>query len=329
MSDPLFAVKPYDHGKYKYLVRGKVRGQWRRRYFRAEGDALAFSEQQNARARLENGDASPQDESAPKMTEFASPWLAEKPQPKRLDSPEDLSKLAFSTYLGPRIKRYLGDSWCMHLPFAYDLMRELAPTVFVELGVKLGESYFAFCQSAVENKIKVRCYGIDSWIGDRQTGGLDPEIQLEVAAYNSRYSSFSELRTMFFAEAVKDFADASIDLLHIDGTHTYAEVKSDLESWLPKLSQNGIVLFHDVMLRGQGFGVWKLWQEITRSHDSFLFEFGCGLGVWMREPAEQAGCSLVRRLLAANKAEARRLNEYYANAGAALALWKPAPRNAG
>ena len=68
----------------------------------------------------------------------------------------------------------------MHLPFAYDLMRELAPNVFVELGVWKGESGFTFCQSAAENKINVRCYGVDSWRGDVQTGNLDLSSKREV-----------------------------------------------------------------------------------------------------------------------------------------------------
>jgi len=54
----------------------------------------------------------------------------------------------------------------MHLPFAYDLIRELAPSVFVELGVKEGESYFTSCRSAAENQIDVKCYGVDSWRRD-------------------------------------------------------------------------------------------------------------------------------------------------------------------
>jgi hypothetical protein len=89
----------------------------------------------------------------------------------------------------------------MHLPFAYDLMREFRPKVFVELGVWKGESYFSFCQSAADHRIPTQCYGIDTWRGDVHMGDFDPEIGIEVAEYNWRYSSFSELRTTTFAEA--------------------------------------------------------------------------------------------------------------------------------
>jgi lipopolysaccharide biosynthesis protein/GT2 family glycosyltransferase len=322
MSQPTFRVKHYAHGKYKFLVRWKVLGKWRRRYFATETEAIAFAKQQNARAQHGNGVASTQHDGAAEEMEFTSPWSVEGPQPDRPGFARDFSKLLSPDYLGPRIERYLGDSWCMHLPFAYDLTREFAPRVFVELGVKRGESYFAFCQSAAENKIDVRCYGVDSWRGTLQTGGLDPGLQAEVEAYNRRYSSFSELKAMPFADALKDFPDGSIDLLHLDGRYTYTDVKTDFESWLPKLSPNGIILFHDVMLRDNGFGVWKLWEEITREHDSFLFEFGCGLGVWKKEPVTTGDPSFVRRLFSANEAERREINEFYANAAAALALWR-------
>ena len=151
MPKPLFRVKPYTHGKYKFIVRGKVLGKWRRRYFVTEAAAIAFADQQNASVQPARGNGSTRRNGAPNETDLATPWFAEPRQPEPAGSTRDFSKLAFPVYLGPQIERYLGDSWCMHLPFAYDLMRELAPKVFVELGVKLGESYFSFCQSAVEN----------------------------------------------------------------------------------------------------------------------------------------------------------------------------------
>ena len=319
MWKPPFRVKPYANAKYKFLVRGKIDGKWKRRYFATEPEAIAFAEQQNAAAE-KAGARDFQKNGAPSQ---ALPAVSPE-RPPRIQALRtlDFSELVAPVYLGPRIERYLGDSWCMHLPFAYDLMRELAPKLFVELGVKQGESYFAFCQSAAENKINVRCYGIDSWRGDVQTGNLDPEIEHEVAEYNWRYSSFSELKVMLFAEAVGDFADGSIDLLHIDGTHTYDEVKNDFETWLPKLSPNGVILFHDVVVRDGGFGVWKVWEEIIGEGNSFLFEFGHGLGVWKKEPVTDNDPAFLRKLMGAGEVEGREIKAFYANAAAALALWQ-------
>ena len=209
-----FRVKRYAHGKYKFLVRWKLLGKWRRRYFATEDEAMAFAGQKT----LESSMGMAMHRLNPmalrtRRTSFRPGWLNglnRSDQARPGTSPD----FFLPAYLGPRIERYIGHSWCMHLPFAYDLMREFAPRVFVELGVKQGESYFAFCQSAADNNINVRCYGVDSWRGDIQTGELDPKVQAEAEMYNCRYSSFSELKGMLFVEALKDFPDATIDLLH-------------------------------------------------------------------------------------------------------------------
>ena len=220
----------------------------------------------------------------------------------------------------PFIHRYLGGAWRMHLPFAYNLVRELKPKVLVELGVYKGESYFAFCQSVEENGTVTRCYGIDTWRGDVHAGIYGPEIGNEVAAYNSRYSRFSHLMAMTFKEAAFQFADRSVDLLHIDGAHRYEDVKDDFETWLPKLSRNGIVLLHDVTAREKGFGVDKLWREIATPRASFLFEFGNGLGVWRRTPVSKRDPPFLRRLFLADSKEKRAISNEYATMASAVEL---------
>jgi methyltransferase family protein len=326
MPKPLFRVKRYAHQKYKFLARAKVQGKWKRSYFATEREAIAFADEQNAKAEIYLGSlaAAPGGAKVPEPATSALPELI-----PSIESHSDLSRLVTPTYTGPHIQRYFGDHWSMHLPFAYELMRELKPGVFVELGVWKGESYFTFCQSAADHMLRTRCYGIDTWRGDVHMGEHDPEIAVEVARYNWRYSSFSELKIMTFMEALADFPDNSIDLLHIDGAHTYQDVKRDFESWLPKLAPDGIILFHDVMVRDYGCGVWKLWDEIARPKTSFHFEFGYGLGVWKKRPVSRRDPPLLRRLFSANREEKKQLNEHYAAAAAALALWRTAGPDAG
>ncbi len=173
------------------------------------------------------------------------------------------------------------DAWCGHLPFAAWLMRTLRPAVFVELGTHSGNSYFSFCQSARDADLATKCYAVDTWQGDEHAGNYGDEIFQQVHTHNqSYYAGFSRLLRTTFDDAATSFSDASIDLLHIDGLHTYEAVKHDFETWLPKLAPGAIVLFHDTNVRERGFGVWQLWDALRaryRCHLEFVHSHGLGV----------------------------------------------------
>jgi hypothetical protein len=173
------------------------------------------------------------------------------------------------------------DAWIGHLPFAAWMIREVAPAIFVELGTHSGNSYFSFCQSVAENGIPTLCYAVDTWQGDAHAGGYGEEVFARLCEHNEKYfANFSQVMRMSFDAAVTHFADGSIELLHIDGLHTYEAVRHDFETWLPKLAPGAVVMFHDTHVREHGFGVWKLWQELQTVYANNLeFTHSHGLGV--------------------------------------------------
>jgi hypothetical protein len=174
----------------------------------------------------------------------------------------------------------LPSSWWGHVPFAHWLVQELKPRLVVELGTYDGVSFSAFCKAVKQYQLPTHCYGVDRDNGDEHTGGDDESTFNNVSAFvQQNYSSFATLLRRSFDSAIGRFADGSIDLLHIDGLHTYEAVKADFEAWLPKISDCGVVLFHDIAIYERSFGVWRFWKEISQHHPSFEFHHGGGLGV--------------------------------------------------
>lgn len=176
--------------------------------------------------------------------------------------------------------------WLGHTPFAFALMEWHRPQVLVELGTRTGVSYCAFCQAVQHLALPTRCYAVDTWKGDDHSGFYSEEIFSDFNEYHeANYTGFSSLMRMTFDEALGSFSDGSIDLLHIDGLHYYEAVKHDFETWLPKMSSRGIVLLHDTAVRGDGFGVWKLLEEVQKTYSVFEFLHSYGLGVVARDVA--------------------------------------------
>lgn len=171
--------------------------------------------------------------------------------------------------------------WIGHIPFAAWIVKEHKPRRIVELGTHTGNSYFAFCQATVMYQVPSQCYAVDTWQGDEHAGNYDEQVFNVVSEHNaSKYSGFSTLMRMTFDEALTHFEDESIDLLHIDGLHTYDAVKHDFTSWLPKLAPGAVVLFHDTSVRVRDFGVWRYWSELQPVYPANLeFTHSNGLGV--------------------------------------------------
>lgn len=228
------------------------------------------------------------------------------------ENAEELKTLSqvvpLATFLPRRYRPGSLGNWSGHLAFANDLVGQFRPSLFVELGTHYGESYFGFCQSVLENGVDCVCYAVDHWHGEEHAGFYGEEVFADVSSYNSRfYKNFSYLLRSSFDDAVAQFSDTSIDLLHIDGLHTYEAGSHDFRNWLPKVREGGIILLHDVLVRHADFGIWKLWQELEAEFpETFAFHHDWGLGVLRKPGASSRNSGLLDALFDSSK----RLHEY-------------------
>jgi len=170
--------------------------------------------------------------------------------------------------------------WTGHRPFAYDFVRNIRPQTVIELGTYTGCSFFSFCQAVKDGHlVGTSLTAVDTWKGDSHAGFYGEAVyETFLAVIKKCYGALliNQLRKKFI-EAVADIADASIDMLHIDGFHSYEAVEEDYQTWLPKMRQDGVIFFHDVYT--EEYESTLFWRELANCFPSFLFEHSYGLGL--------------------------------------------------
>lgn len=206
-------------------------------------------------------------------------------------------------------------AWQGLTPAGAWLIRELRPARLVELGSYRGDSFFTFMQAARDIPEVKELWAVDSWQGDQHTGAYEDSVFDQFEAERTRRDDprATPLR-MFFDEALERFEDGSIDLLHIDGAHDYDSVARDFRSWLPKMKTDGVIAFHDTVVRTGDFGVWKLWEEIESEYPGRVLNLthSNGLGILC---LGQATDNQIQRVCALPEAGRRMVADALAIAG--------------
>lgn len=213
---------------------------------------------------------------------------------------------------------HLVDSaWLTHAPFAAWLIDVMRPADVVELGTHNGFSCFAFAEAAKRLGHALTINALDSWEGDDQAGFYDDGVYESVLAIAEHdYPSSVVLHRGYFSQTRPSFSTACVDLLHIDGRHGYEDAVEDYEQWRDTVRDGGVILFHDIAERREGFGVWRLWEDIAEPGRSFAFEHGHGLGVLaVGEVAHDA----LRTLFDADERTAAGIRADFERLGAAVA----------
>jgi hypothetical protein len=171
-------------------------------------------------------------------------------------------------------------AWQEHTPFAMWVVEKLHPKLLVELGTHNGMSYLSMCQMVDYLGLPTKCISIDHWLGDKHAQFYSEKVFDDFQALNSKYSEFSSILRMDFEQGLLEIKDDTIELLSIDGFHTYEAVTKDFQNAFPKLNKEKcIILFHDINEYQLDFGVHRFWREIKSQYSNFEFHHEHGLGV--------------------------------------------------
>lgn len=161
---------------------------------------------------------------------------------------------------------------------AYELVRSHRPRTVVELGSFGGFSTCALALALKEHVPGSRLYAVDTWKGDPHTGNYEEQVYEQFLSFR-RELGLDEIiipLRMTFAEARQQIPH-DIDLLHIDGWHTFGAVRRDFRLFQPRLAAEALVLFHDV--NAHFLGMRLFWLLASLKHPSALVPYSHGLGV--------------------------------------------------
>ncbi len=163
-------------------------------------------------------------------------------------------------------------AWRGHHYFALWLVKELQPLTIVDLGVDRGFSTFIF---GAQNIGKV--YGIDwfkryNFIGDPIDDYIPTMRNKRKMEKKFRITNVTIIKSKF-SEVAKKWKK-NIDILHIDGAHSYKDVKEDYQMWSKFLNENSVILFHDTKVYE---GVIRFFGELDLPKYNFTHSFGLGV----------------------------------------------------
>lgn len=167
------------------------------------------------------------------------------------------------------------------LPFL-EFARERTPQVVVEIGTEAGATHFTFGHGLPSVQLTI---AVDLTIRNRMRLRRFHRPTLEVRQVQG------SSREPWVVQRVRDLLSGRpIDLLFIDGDHSYHGASADYRLYRPMVREGGLICFHDIMddKGGQGGAyagdVPRLWQEVKQSceHREFVAspdQLGRGIGV--------------------------------------------------
>jgi len=155
----------------------------------------------------------------------------------RKDYEEDLLPLKYT------------NNWFNYSKFYDWIVNNHSFNKFVEVGCWKGHS-ISYLAKLLKEKKDIEIFGIDLFEDVPLISGREIEIKFIRQIYNMilKENNVNDLIKTIKSDsssAANLFENNSIDFVFIDANHNYESVKKDIQSWFPKVKNNGIISGHD------------------------------------------------------------------------------------
>jgi len=184
-------------------------------------------------------------------------------------------------------KIYLNQIWGEWKPFMNFLIPERSPKRILEIGTGRGGSTYFLTKVGGENSLVVT---VDTEPIAKQF--VDLYRRCPNQKIHSLIGASDDPATLKKVERI--FGKEPLDLLYIDGDHSYDGVKKDFELYKEFCGEKTIICFHDIVpdhgvskgIQGEAYSgeVYKFWSELKKEHQHAEFveaadQDGFGIGV--------------------------------------------------
>lgn len=193
--------------------------------------------------------------------------------------------------------RSLGSGWFSPWQFEgeicalLDRVRELRPRTLLEIGTANGGTLFMLSRVAAADALLISLDlpcgefggGYPAWRAPLYRRFALPGQRVELLRGDSHDPAM--------AEKVRHLLGGrGLDLLFIDGDHTYEGVKRDHDAYGACVRNGGLIGFHDIQpIPNERYGVARFWREIRDSVNGVEWiaseaQEGCGIGIYVAGP---------------------------------------------
>jgi predicted O-methyltransferase YrrM len=190
-----------------------------------------------------------------------------------------------ATWLALRAWRHNANQKLVEFAALIRLLSDRQLNVVVEIGTAHGGTYWAWCRLATPTArlVSVDLPGDDDWTARVRSYPRPTQTQTVIRADSHEPQTVRSL----------DGLRGTVDLLFIDGDHSYDGVRADFEDYAPLVRPGGLIAFHDVdSANHPASQVDRLWtqlrdvydtRELIDADDEATGRYGIGVIFWRGE----------------------------------------------